>query len=63
MPIPIQNIYSNFVDLLSGDIESLTLEYISQHLTKVTKTKAFGDLSKEVMFTIVQEAASRLNLD
>ena len=45
------------------EIESLALDFISKHLTKITKTKAFSDLSKEVMFTVVQEAASRLNLD
>lgn len=64
-PDNVIDIYRNATEAVPRliEIEKLTLDYISQHLTKVTKTKAFGDLSKEVMFTIVQEAASRLNLD
>lgn len=58
-------IYCNATEKLPHlpDIEDLALDFMAKHLTKVTRTTLFINLSRETMLVIIQETTARLNLN
>lgn len=59
------DIYRNATEQLPrlDEVENLTLDFIAKHLTKVSVTVPFTNLTKDVMLAIIQAVSSRLNLN